>query len=147
MRTVARMTALDPLTSELVRLRGARSHRCRVCQSRRSAPAAIAGADESVYDQIDHFEASALAVPRKTALRLVDAMLWQPLAYPPALIDELRARFSRDEIVELVFDIARNAANKIAVAFAADAPNVSEGVEFYDIDEHGDVILGLTPNL
>jgi alkylhydroperoxidase family enzyme len=141
MRAVARMDALDPLTSELVRLRGARSHRCRVCQSRRSARAAADGADEAVYDQIDHFESSALAEPHKTALRLVDAMLWQPLAYPHALIAELHACFAPREIVELVLDVTRNAANKIAVAFAADAPNVAEGVELYDIDEQGDVIF------
>jgi alkylhydroperoxidase family enzyme len=139
------MGALDPLTSELVRLRGARSHRCRVCQSRRSARAAAEGADESVYDQIDHFESSALAERHKAALRLVDAMLWQPLAYPPELTAELSSRFSPDEIVEIVLDVARNAANKIAVAFAADTPKVSEGVELYDIDERGDVIFGLTP--
>jgi alkylhydroperoxidase family enzyme len=141
MRAVARMDALDPLTSELVRLRGARSHRCRVCQSRRSARAAAEGADESVYDQIDDFESSALAERHKTALRLVDAMLWQPRAYPTQLIAELDACFSPDEIVEIVLDVARNAANKIAVAFAADAPNVSEGVELYDIDARGEVVF------
>jgi alkylhydroperoxidase family enzyme len=147
MRAVARMSALDPLTSELVRLRGARSHRCRVCQSRRSARAAADGAHESVYDQIDHFESSTLEERHKTALRLVDAMLWQPRAYPPELVADVHACFSSEEIVEIVLDVARNAANKIAVAFAADAPNVSEGVELYDIDERGDVIYGLSPNL
>ena len=144
MRAVARLGALDPLTSEMVRLRGARSHRCRVCQSRRSARAAAEGADESVYDQIDHFESSGLAEPHKAALRLVDAMLSQPRAYPSEMIADLRAWFSPAEIVEIVLDVARNAANKIAVAFAADTPNVSEGVELYDIDERGDVIFGLT---
>ena len=33
-----------------------------------------------------------------------------------------------------MLDVARNAANKIAVAFRADDPHVSEGVEFYDVD-------------
>ena len=37
--TVARLTALDPVTSEFVRLRGARVHQCRVCQSRLSLKA------------------------------------------------------------------------------------------------------------
>ena len=35
---------------------------------------------------------------------------------------------------ELTLDIVRNAANKIAVAFDADAPRVETGVEYYDID-------------
>ena len=143
MRTVARMQALDPLTSELVRLRGARAHRCRLCQSVRSARAADVGADESVYDQIDAFEASALSERHKTALRLVDAMLWQPLNYPGGLADEVNERFTRPEAVEIVLDVVRNAANKIAVAFAADEPHVSEGVELYDIDARGEVVYGV----
>ena len=36
---VAKLPALDPVTSELVRLRGARAHDCRLCQSRRSVSA------------------------------------------------------------------------------------------------------------
>jgi alkylhydroperoxidase family enzyme len=145
MRTVAQMEALDPLTTEIVRLRGARAHQCRLCQSIRSVRAANDGADETVYDAIDHFETSALAERHKVALRLVDAFVWQPLAYPPELASQVANAFSRDETVELVFDIVRNAANKIAVLFGADEPHVSEGVEFYDIDAAGDLVYGLTP--
>jgi alkylhydroperoxidase family enzyme len=145
MRTVAQMEALDPLTTEIVRLRGARAHQCRLCQSIRSVRAANDGADESVYDAIDHFETSALAERHKLALRLVDAFVWQPLVYPPELASQVANAFSRDETVELVFDIFRNAANKIAVLFGADEPHVSEGVEFYDIDAAGDLVYGVTP--
>ena len=35
---------------------------------------------------------------------------------------------------ELTLDIVRNGANKIAVAFNADDPQVETGVEYYDID-------------
>jgi alkylhydroperoxidase family enzyme len=145
MRTVARMQSLDPLTTELVRLRGARAHRCRLCQSLRSTRAASEGADESVYDQIDRYESSALAPRHQTALRLVDAVLWQPMTFPSDLTAQVFEHFTPDEIIELVFDIARNAANKIAVAFAADAPHVTEGIELYDIDDRGDVIYSLPP--
>ena len=44
------------------------------------------------------------------------------------------------EITEVVLDVVRNAANKIAVALGGDAPVVTEGVEFYDIDATGDVV-------
>jgi hypothetical protein len=47
--------------------------------------------------------------------------------------------------VELVLDVARNAANKIAVAFGADEAHVTDGVEFYDVDERGELVYGLTP--
>ena len=39
MRTVARMKSLDAVTSELVRLRGAAAHDCRICKSRLSVQA------------------------------------------------------------------------------------------------------------
>jgi alkylhydroperoxidase family enzyme len=145
MRTVARMDALDPLTTEIVRLRGARAHQCRLCQSIRSVRAANAGADETVYDAIDRYENSALEERHKVALRLVDAFVWQPVAYPPELASQVARSFSYDETVEIVFDIVRNAANKIAVLFEADAPHVTDGVEFYDVDAAGDLVYGVTP--
>ena len=41
---VGRMRALDPVTSELVRLRGAAQHNCRLCKSLRRAPRLMPGA-------------------------------------------------------------------------------------------------------
>src|SRR5438445_11893648 len=45
LRVVAQLRNLDPVTSELVRLRGARFHNCRLCKSLRTASALRAGAD------------------------------------------------------------------------------------------------------
>lgn len=146
MRAVARLRAVDPLTTEIVRLRGARAHDCRLCRSLRNVRAANDGADESLYDQIDDHERSALAERHKVALRLVDAMIWQPDAYPEGLRADVRAEFTDVEFVEIVLDVARNAANKIAVAFRADDPHVAEGVEYYDVDEQGELVYGLTPS-
>jgi hypothetical protein len=140
---VARLRTLDPFTTEIVRLRGARAHNCRLCKSLRNVEAARGGADESVYGQIDRYETSALADRHKIALRVVDAMLWQPLLYPPGLAAEVRAAFDAARTTELLFDIARNAANKIAVAFGADAPHVVDGIEYYDIDDRGELLYGL----
>ena len=43
---VAKLPALDPVTAELVRLRGARAHDCRLCQSRRSVQRHRSGGSE-----------------------------------------------------------------------------------------------------
>jgi alkylhydroperoxidase family enzyme len=148
MRAVARLDALDPVTTEVVRLRGARAHGCRLCQSLRNVRAAAAGADESLYDQVDHHadpEASLLDPRHRQALRLVDAMLWEPGHHPAGLADDLHATFTDAELVEIVFDVARNAANKVAVAFGADDPHVTDGLEFYDVDAAGDLVYGLAP--
>ena len=107
--------------------------------------AAETGTGEDTYDQIDHYEQSTLPERHRIALRLVDAIVWTPASYPDGLADAVRREFSPAETVELVLDVVRNAANKIAVAFRADDPHVSEGVEFYDIDAAGELVYGLTP--
>jgi alkylhydroperoxidase family enzyme len=144
-RTIARRRALDPLTTELVRLRGARAHNCRLCKSLRNIRPANVGVDEAVYDQLDHFESSDLDERHKVALRFTDALVWQPLDYPIGLVDAVQCSWSDDEAVELLFDVARNAANKIAVALAADTPHVDDGVEYFDTDDAGELVYGLTP--
>ena len=68
--TVARLRELDALTSELVRLRGATQHNCRLCKSLRETTALNAGGSETLYGDIEHFEASeALTDRQKAALR------------------------------------------------------------------------------
>jgi hypothetical protein len=50
---VAKLQALDPVTSELVRLRGARAHDCRLCQSRRSVRAIDQAGRSDLFDESD----------------------------------------------------------------------------------------------
>ena len=142
-RIVPRLDALDPVTSELVRLHGARQHRCRLCRSLRSRPAVVAGADESFLRQLDDFEASDLSVHQKAALGMTDAMIWTP-GRIDAAARRLMANASPSQCFELVADVTRNALNKIAVALDADAPHVEEGFEIYDIDADGELVYGLT---
>jgi alkylhydroperoxidase family enzyme len=137
---VARLDAVDPVTTELVRLRGARQHRCRLCQSLRSRSALAAGADEATFDAVDDPADSDLTDAQKAALALTDALIWTPASVPV----EVRDHFTDQQVVELVLDVARNAQNKIAVALAADDPHVDEGVEIYDINPDGTLTYGLT---
>jgi len=131
---VARQTALDPVTAEIVRLRGAGQHHCRLCNSLREATALEAGGSENMYDDISSYEASnRLSDAQKAALRYVDALIWSPAAISPEISAGVRAGFSPDEAMEITFDVMRNASNKIAVAMAADAPRVEQGTERYRI--------------
>jgi alkylhydroperoxidase family enzyme len=131
---VARQTALDPVTAEIVRLRGAGQHHCRLCNSLREATALEAGGSEGMYGDISSYEASIrLSDAQKAALRYVDALIWSPSAISPEISAGVRAGFSPDEAVEITFDVMRNASNKIAVAMAADAPRVEHGTQRYRI--------------
>ncbi|SOJ56078.1 hypothetical protein MSIMFB_03555 [Mycobacterium simulans] len=140
---VARMRSLDPVTSELVRLRGAAQHNCRLCKSLRESTALDAGGSETLYSAIERFENSELFdVRAKAALRYTDALIWSPAHLVVDVAAEVRARFSDDEAVELTFDIMRNASNKIAVSLGADAPRVEQGTERYLIGADGQTVFG-----
>jgi alkylhydroperoxidase family enzyme len=139
---VARMRALDPVTSELVRLRGAAQHNCRLCKSLREGTALDAGGSESMYDDIERFENSPLLDDRaKAALRYTDGLIWTPAHLVADDVAEVRSRFSEAEAVELTFDIMRNASNKVAVSLGADAPRVEQGTERYLLDADGQTVF------
>jgi alkylhydroperoxidase family enzyme len=130
--TVGALRALDPVTTEVIRLRGAVAHNCRLCRSLREGAALDAGGTESMYDDIEHYDTSTLLDERhKAALRYVDALIWTPSHIDADVADGVRAHFTDVEATELTLDVMRNAANKIAVALAADAPRVAEGTERY----------------
>ena len=128
---VAKLPALDPVTSELVRLRGARAHRCRLCQSRRSVSAIDQAGRSDLFDDKDP---SGISDAQALALQVVDAFVWRPIQWPPGLGEQVLDALGPGAATELTLDIVRNAANKIAVAFDADEPQVEIGVEYYDID-------------
>ena len=140
---VGRMRALDPVTSELVRLRGAAQHNCRLCKSLREGTALDAGGSETMYDDIERYEKSNLLDERaKAALRYTDGLIWTPAHLVADVAAEVRARFSEAEAVELTFDIMRNASNKVAVSLGADAPRVANGTERYLLAADGQTVSG-----
>lgn len=143
LRCVPRLDRLDPVTTELVRLRGARQHQCRICKSLRSRSALAAGADDATFDAIDRYETSDLSDAHKTALAFTDALVWSPGRLDPTLLGALRERFTDAQCVELVLDVTRNAANKFPVSLAVDAARVDDGYEIYDIDPDGNPVYGL----
>lgn len=139
---VGAMRALDPVTSELVRLRGAAQHNCRLCKSVRESRALDAGGSETLYADVEHFEQSKLLDERaKAALRYADALIWTPAHLVADVVVEVRSRFSEVEAVELTFDIMRNASNKIAVSLGGDAPRVDSGTETYLLDADGQTVF------
>ena len=73
---VIRQRALDPALTELVRLRCARVHDCRLCRSIRNVEAG--DLDEETAAKIDRYETSDLDERAKVALRLTDAMILDP---------------------------------------------------------------------
>jgi alkylhydroperoxidase family enzyme len=140
--TVARLRELDALTAEVVRLRGATQHNCRLCKSLRETTALKAGGTETLYEDIERFEDSAQLTDRhKAALRYADALIWSPGLMKAGVAEGVRAHFSDAEAVELTLDVMRNASNKVAVALAGDAPRVEQGTEEYLLDVDGQTVF------
>jgi alkylhydroperoxidase family enzyme len=138
---VARLRQLDPLTTEVVRLRGAVQHNCRLCKSRRDTAALDAGGSEDLYGQIEQYEsAEGLTEAHKAALRYVDALIWSPSSIEQEVAKGVLEHYSESEALELTLDIMRNACNKIMVALGADAPLVEEGTELFLIDADGQTV-------
>jgi AhpD family alkylhydroperoxidase len=122
-RAVVRIQGLDPVTTELVRLRCARIHDCRRCRSVRDDAAQAAGFDEELGAKIDDYERSGLSPRHKAALRLADAMILGA----PVDRDDARAHFSEAEIAELLLDVVKWSVQKALVALRIEpAPNEGE---------------------
>jgi hypothetical protein len=141
-RSVVRIQGLDPLTTELVRLRCARVHDCRRCRSVRDEAALDAGFDEALGAKIDDYEHSDLSPRHKTALRLTDAMILGT----PVDRAEARAHFSESELAELLLDVVKWSVQKALVALRIEPPP-NDGLTRMAADaggtyRFGDVLIG-----
>ena len=121
---VARLRELDPVTTEVVRLRGRHAAQLPDCASRgaRATRSMRAGPSRCTSRSSRTSTADLLTDRHKAALRYVDALIWTPAAIEPEVAAGVRTHFTEAEAFELTVDVMRNAANKIAVSLAADAP-------------------------
>ncbi len=129
--SVVRSSHLDPVTTELIRLRCARQHDCRICQTLRLADAQHSGLDTVMESQIDHYESSDLSERHKTALRLVDAFIWRPGDMSDELAAQAHEHFSDEELAEILVDITKWSTQKIHVTLGTD------GAEHLPVDDRG----------
>jgi hypothetical protein len=146
--TVVRSRHLDAITTELVRLRCARQHDCRICQTLRLSDAADRGLDEGMAGKVDHYERSDLTERHKVALRIVDAFIWRPADLSDELVAQAHEQFTDAELAELLLDITKWSTQKIHVALGTDGadrlPVGEAGVSYFTFDEAGRA-TGFTP--
>lgn len=153
--TVMQSRELDPVTTELVRLRCARQHDCRICQTLRMVEAHAADDHESLMAQVDWYESSALSERHKVALRLVDAVIWRPVDLSDQLVAEAHEHFTDAELAELLLDVTKWSTQKIHVTLGTDGterlPIGDDGVAYLTFDaagsatitaEHPDAVVG-----
>ncbi|MBM7516471.1 carboxymuconolactone decarboxylase family protein [Nocardioides nitrophenolicus] len=136
--TAMRAERLDPVVTELVRLRCARIHDCRLCRSLRTAPDRL---DEETAAKIDHYEASDLPERAKVALRLTDAVILDPAGAGPELRTAAHAHFTPAEIGELLLDVVKWSQQKASVALRIEPPP-HEGLSRLRFDASGHPSIG-----
>jgi alkylhydroperoxidase family enzyme len=140
---VVRGSDLDPVTTELVRLRCARTHNCRICQTLRLSDAHAAGADDTMTAKVDFYEASDLGESHKVALRITDALITRPDTLTQEIILSARAIYTPAQLAELCLDITKWSTQKIPVALGTDGadavPKNERGVSFFGFDDLGQV--------
>jgi alkylhydroperoxidase family enzyme len=140
---VMRGDALDPVLTELVRLRCARTHNCQICQTLRLADARAAGADDAMTAKVDFYEASDLDERYKIALRITDAFITRPDTLSQATIEAARRAFTTEQLVELCLDITKWSTQKVYVSLGLDGaerlPTNADGVSFFSFSDSGAV--------
>ncbi|WP_447643387.1 carboxymuconolactone decarboxylase family protein [Nocardioides zeae] len=135
-----RQRHLDPVVTELVRLRCARVHDCRLCRSVRDVDAADE-LDEATAAKIDSWPTSDLPDRLKAALRLTDAVILDPAAAGPELRAEVRRHFSEAEVAELLLDVVKWSQQKASVALRIEVPP-REGLSELRFDATGQASVG-----
>jgi hypothetical protein len=140
---VVRGTDLDSVTTELVRLRCARTHNCRICQTLRLSDARAAGADDTMTAKVDFYEISDLDESHKIALRITDALITRPDTLSLETVIAARANYSPVQLAELCLDITKWSTQKIHVALGTDGadalPKNEQGMSFFGFDDLGHV--------
>lgn len=136
-----RATDIDPVITELVRLRCAQYHDCRLCGSLRLREAAEQGVIEATVSKIASHESSDLNEAAKAALRLADAIIIRPAAADASLRSELRRHFTDVQIAEICLDVVKWSQQKYLVALRIETPPWN-GLEILSFDADGNPQIG-----
>ena len=137
-----RLGELDPQTSELVRLRCATWHNCRVCKSLRHVTGGKRVLDESTASKVTAYEDSDLDDRHKVALRLADAYMTVPGLIAEELSAQVRREFTDSQVTEMLLDIIAWTQQKPLVSLALDIPPDPSALSSLDFDELGEPIIG-----
>ena len=137
--TAVLQDAVDPVITELVRLRCARHHDCRLCGSLREVNAREAGLDEARIDAV--LEAPEAAdEATAVALALAEAMITAPGSVDEVLRARARESFTDEQIAEILFDVMKWSFQKGLVALRIEPP-IAGGIGDLAFDDAGNPVI------
>lgn len=138
--TVVRQSSVEPMVTELVRLRCAQYHDCRLCGSARLVAAVHAGLSEDMVVMLGDYESTDWCSRWKTALRLTDAVIINPTNIPDGLRSDVRSHFTDEQLSELLFDIVKWSYQKALVSLRLETPLV-DGIGDLVFEEDGRLVV------
>jgi alkylhydroperoxidase family enzyme len=137
-RSVLALDTLDPVTTEVLRLRCANNHDCRYCRTVRLEVDGARAVDEDTADLVARRRADALDPARAAAMALADAMMSQPASLDDGTVDALHQHFGNDELLEMTLDVMKFSHQKIKVSLGLDEPlRADGGLTDFAIDADG----------
>ena len=137
-----RLKGLDPVVLEVVRIRCARTHDCRLCKASRLQAARDDGLDETMLTSVDFYEQSVLPERLKVALRYTDVFVSRPGAMSPELRRDLHEYFTEREIVALSLEIATFSIQKQLITLGLDVlPGIDmeQEIAWFEYDDGGGI--------
>jgi alkylhydroperoxidase family enzyme len=134
---------VDPIITELVRLRCSGVHDCRLCGSLRLDVALEKGFDARMAAQIATYETSGLGDAAIAALRLTDAIILDPSSADEELAAELKRHFTDSQIAEICLDVVKWSEQKQLVSLRIEPPAGDE-LKVLIFDAEGTPIIGDT---
>ncbi|MFK7958102.1 MAG: carboxymuconolactone decarboxylase family protein [Lysobacterales bacterium] len=137
-----RADGVDPVLTEMVRLRCAQFHDCRLCGSLRTQEALDCGFDESMQEKLSRHPEAELDRRTKAALALCDAMLIDPTSIEDDLGSELAQHFTQEQIVEICVDVMKWSQQKAFVALRIEPPVAETHLTQLLFDDNGHPLFG-----
>lgn len=138
---VVNAKTVDPIITELVRLRCAQIHDCRLCRSLRNQDALEKGFDETMQRKISCYQSSDFNPEIVAALRLCDAMILSPMSADGSLKEELEHYFLPEQIAEICLDVVKWSQQKALVALRMEEPPWNK-ITVLSFDEQGNPSFG-----
>lgn len=129
---------LDPLTSEIVRLRNAALQGCKFCGSFRSHVAQEQGMNEPLVDDIfgDYESSERLTERSKVALRLVDAFILGFGHVTEELARQGHELFTDAELAAIGLRVLSSSTNKIGIALGTDTQDPRKIYGLRDLEKY-----------
>jgi alkylhydroperoxidase family enzyme len=137
-----RLSGLDALTTEIIRLRAGSYHQCRLCTSIRLQDAGASVVDEDLASRIERNDLGGMSAKHQIAMRYADAHMINPKAMGQDLISELHEHYTIAQIVEMTLDVSQWNQQKILVALGTDTPVSEAGLTPLVFDTMGHVVHG-----